>query len=330
MNFQTLLKVEEAQFFLDCAFKHARERVIDQKEKIRTKAKRDPVKKAKATEQTRIRAVERAITSRFDKIIQSFPSIDNLPEFYYELIKITIDYALLKRSLGAVNWSSKRTTDMARFYEAKVMKSHDEERVKQASKEFYGRVSSIVKQISKNLLFLEEARKTMKRFPAVKTSLYTVALFGFPNIGKTTLLGKLTGSKPEIKNYAFTTKSLNMGYFTKNGKKIQVIDTPGTLNRFDKMNYIEQQAHLALKHCADLIVYIIDLTEPYPLKDQQKLRKQLVGKEVIVYLTKKDIIDKKIFESFKKDHYIDSPEELKKEILSRIPEDGKKPSPDEP
>ena len=39
-----------------------------------------------------------------------------------------------------------------------------------------------------------------------------VALFGFPNVGKSTLLSKLTPSKPKIANYSFTTKRINMGY----------------------------------------------------------------------------------------------------------------------
>ena len=62
-----------------------------------------------------------------------------------------------------------------------------------------------------------------------------------------------------------------MGYLVKDKKKVQLIDTPGTLKRFDKMNVIEQRAHLAMKYCADMIIYIFDLTEPYPIEEQRKL-----------------------------------------------------------
>ena len=160
----------------------------------------------------------------------------------------------------------------------------------------------------------------MKAYPIIKTSLFTVAITGFPNIGKTTLLYKLTGSKPEIKSYAFTTKTINLGYFSHNNAKIQVIDTPGTLNRFDKMNNIEKQAFLAMKYCTQLIVYVFDLTEPYPLDKQIELYEKikLLSLPVIVYLSKTDIIDKKIIQEFKEKYREAKTNviELKQSILS--------------
>ncbi|MBU4256304.1 MAG: 50S ribosome-binding GTPase, partial [Candidatus Thermoplasmatota archaeon] len=57
-------------------------------------------------------------------------------------------------------------------------------------------------------------------------------------------------------------------------RKYQVIDTPGLLDReFSKRNQIEKQAVLALRHLANVIVFIIDPTEHcgYPLDVQLKL-----------------------------------------------------------
>ncbi len=150
-------------------------------------------------------------------------------------------------------------------------------------------------ELKKDLEFLEFARKTLKEFPVVK-NIFSVCITGFPNVGKTTLLAKLTLSKAEIAPYPFTTKRLNIGYFD----KIQVIDTPGTLNRFNKMNWIEQQAFLAMKYIADLIIYIFDLTEPYPLNEQLKLLEKIkkLNKPIIIYLSKSDIIEKDLIENF--------------------------------
>ncbi len=123
--------------------------------------------------------------------------------------------------------------------------------------------------------------------------MYTIAIAGFPNVGKSTLLSKLTTAKPEIKAYAFTTKTLNLGYYRKHPYTLQIIDTPGTLTRFNKMNAIEQQAYLALQYAAHLIVYIYDLTEAsYPLSDQEKLytHMQELDKPMIVYLSKTDLL----------------------------------------
>src|SRR4030042_6532183 len=159
-----------------------------------------------------------------------------------------------------------------------------------------------MKQIKQELEILEISRKIIREYPTIKTDIFTVAIFGFPNVGKSTLLSKLSTSKPEIAAYPFTTKGINIGYAKQGSKKIQLLDTPGSLNRFDKMNNIEKQAHLALKHVANAVVYIFDLTEPYPLEDQEKLYQNLkkMEKPVVVYLSKADTLEGDVVENFKK------------------------------
>ena len=159
----------------------------------------------------------------------------------------------------------------------------------------------------------------MKGFPTIKTSVPTVALAGFPNVGKTTLLYKLTGSKPEINEYAFTTKGINVSYIKTPKKRIQILDTPGTLNRIDKMNYIERQAYLAMKLCTDMIVYVFDLTLTYPLDEQKKLYKRLYDLKLpmVVYCSKGDLVPKKEIEEFCANYneWFSTPNPLKKKLL---------------
>lgn len=293
MNFQSLTKVEKVQFYLDVAFSNATKAAEKTRTKIKTK---DRLKKSKSIEIDRMKSVMKTLTSFMDNIIKSFPRFEELPEFYQELVKCTVDYVELKKALGSVNWASKNIAKFFGMYNTKIIKCRDVRRINVYRREFYGRISSILKQIDRQLDFLESVRRIMKGYPNVKTSIHTIAITGFPNVGKTTLLYKLTGSKPEIKAYAFTTKGINVGYYTKNSKKIQVLDTPGALNRFDKMNPIEKQAELAMKYCANKIIFVIDLTEPYPLKKQMELYNKIkkYNVPVIVYLSKKDILKDKI------------------------------------
>lgn len=290
MNFQNLKVIEDADHYLDVSFRKAKKSADLMREKIVSKNR---LHKSKELELHRIGTVRNTLAHNLENILKSFPSIDQLPVFYLELIKSAIDYRDLKKSLGALNWAVKRISSLFSHYQTKIKRTKDLTAVNSYRREFYGRVSSVMKQIKTELKFLEQSRKIMRDFPTIKTSVFTAAIAGFPNVGKTTLLYKLSGSRPEIKSYAFTTKSLNVAYLRDKKRKIQLVDTPGTLNRFDKMNKIEQQAYLAIKHCADLVVYVFDPTESYPMEDQEKLYRTLcrAGKDVYVYVSKSDIAD---------------------------------------
>lgn len=322
MNFQDLTKIETADFYLDLAFRKAKKTVEKVRAKTKIRAGKDArLEKSKRIETERISTIRNILYDRLNEILTSFPSINSLPIFYQELVKCTLDYVALKKSLGAINWVAKKVNDFFRIYQSKITKTRDLEKINALRREFYGRVSSVVNRIKEELAYLEEARRVMKDFPAVKTSVKTAAVMGFPNVGKTTLLYKLTGSKPEINTYAFTTKNINISYIKTKDKKIQILDTPGTLNRFNKMNDIEKQAYLALKHCADLIVYVFDLTEPFPLKDQESLLKELrkFEKKILIYLSKTDILEKEKVEEFKKKYkVIIDASELKKVLVENL------------
>lgn len=291
MNFQDLKKIEKPQFYLDVAFRRAGEKSAT----MREKQYKDKLTKSRQIELQKLEIVKQTIINALDQILRSYPSIDSLDEFYVELIKCTLDYVSLKKSLGALNWCNSKINDFYKIYKSKILRVREIRHINNLRREYYGRVSSLIKQIKSNLLYLEQARKTMKSYPAIKTKLFTVCIFGFPNVGKTTLLSRLTSATPEIAAYPFTTKGLNLGYFESSYNKIQLIDTPGTLNRFDKMNNIEKQAYLAVKHLAHLIIYVLDPTGEYPMEDQKKLLEKIrsVNKPVLVFISKTDLPDAK-------------------------------------
>jgi len=318
MNFQGLSKVEDADFYLDMAFKHSKK--IG--EAVFRNTSGEQVNRIRKTELEKLRTFAKTLTERFGSILKNFPSIDGMSEFYQELVRSTLDYNELKQSLGALDWAEKRIVMITREHEKKVRSSGTKDIILYNMKSFYGRLSSIIKQVNKNLEYLEHARKIMRDYPSVKTDLYTVAITGFPNIGKSTLLSKITPAKPKIAGYSFTTKGLNQGYAQYGTRKIQFVDTPGVLNR-DKQNAIEEQAYLVLKYLANLIVYVIDLTEPYPIKKQEELLKGLkdYDKPLIVYLSKSDILDAGVVAKAKRKYKaVINLDDLKKKIEKAIKE----------
>jgi len=333
MNFQDLQKILTDKEYLDRAFSKARNRVEKAKQK---KIVKDRLGKSREIESIRICVVKDTLHDSLFQILKAFPNIDELPIFYQELIKCNYEIGDIKKSLSSLNWAIKNISKFYSEYNGKILRCKHHQKINFYRKEFYGRTSSVMKQVKKFLLFLEDVRKTMRQYPTVKTSLYSVALFGFPNVGKTTLFFKLTGSKPEISNYAFTTKNLNMGYakfkIGDKEKKIQFIDTPGSMDRFEKLNPIEKQAVLALEHIADIVVYIFDLTEgSFPLDDQLKLYKRLksMKKDTVVYLAKNDIYDKKAKELekefLKKYKALTTVEEVRKVVIKNYKEPEPEP-----
>lgn len=313
MNFQKLAKVETADQYLDTAFNRAREAA----DKTREKAFAHRFAKSKAVETDKVAAASKSMLKNLQSILTSFPSFDQLDPFYQSLVKLSLEFGQLKQALGAVNWAAKRIESLTIQSKQNLKQCQDMAALNKYRREFFGRMMSYVHQIKDAFAVLERARVVMKSFPNVKTSLPTVCICGFPNVGKSTLLSKITTAKPEIREYAFTTKSLNLGYIQIPTKKIQVIDTPGTLARFNKMNSIEQQAYLAIKHCADLLIYIYDLSEPYPLEQQHKLFEQLKQwkKPMILYLSKTDILDEKVVGTFRTKEMVCSADDIQTALL---------------
>ncbi|MBT3406596.1 GTP-binding protein [Candidatus Woesearchaeota archaeon] len=317
MDLDGVKKIESADFYIDLAFRHATKEANDVRS---AKLKGTREEKSKKIEITKIMAISDTISSAMMKLIQSYPDLDGMTEFYKKLFRVFIDMKQMKLSLGGLNWLREKIVLFGNDYIKKIRRCEDLPAINRYRKEYYGRASSLIHRIESDLKFLEEARKTMRQFPSIK-SMFTVCIAGFPNVGKSTLLAKMTSAKPEIKNYAFTTKGLNTGYLKKAYLKIQFIDTPGTLNRADKMNVVEVQADLALKYCADLIVYVFDPTETYSYKDQVKLLETIkkLGKDILIYVSKTDIAKEEAV-----DHFLDSRrkipvyleiEDLQKELL---------------
>ena len=214
------------------------------------------------------------LTSRLESYVKNFPSIDKLPLFYQEIIDIKIDTDKLKKSLGAIDWARKTILMVYSTQSSSLIKSGNVEFLKQKQKEIYGRVSSIVKQVDKNLVFLSNAQKILRTFPDIEDIL-TVVIAGYPNVGKSSLIRQLSAAKPEVAQYPFTTKQIYVGHMEKTvryeKKQYQIIDTPGLLDRpFSERNNIEKQAIAALRHLADLIVFIFDPSETsgYQMSEQ--------------------------------------------------------------
>jgi nucleolar GTP-binding protein len=128
--------------------------------------------------------------------------------------------------------------------------------------------------------------------PTVDFDAISIVIAGFPNVGKSTLLTHITDAEPQVANYPFTTKGIQIGHFEKKWQHYQIIDTPGLLDRpIGDMNDIELNAMVALEHLADAILFIFDGSETcgYLLENQYNLLEEIqnVFDAPIIYLFNK-------------------------------------------
>lgn len=107
-------------------------------------------------------------------------------------------------------------------------------------------------------------------FAVKKSGDATVALVGYPSVGKSTLLNRLTSAESEVGGYDFTTVELIPGMMKYSGAKIQIFDIPGLISGAAKGRGRGREVLAAIRS-ADLILIMVDvfnLEQLEPLEDE--------------------------------------------------------------
>jgi len=204
----------------------------------------------------RVKHAAAYIHGNLKAVVKHFPSYEQLTPFHQKLLDITVDKDKFKKSLGAVDWCAKAVRKAGDESLRKIKRGDDQE-----SKRFLGKASSMIKRVGRDLKFLQGVAKTLRKFPFVKDE-HTIAVAGFPNAGKSTFLKNLTDSKVKVATYPFTTTNVGLAYKKVRHTEIQLIDTPGLLDRpMSERNKVEKAAVSALEELADEILFLIDPTQ---------------------------------------------------------------------
>lgn len=137
-----------------------------------------------------------------------------------------------------------------------------------------------------------------------------VGLIGFPNVGKSTLLSRVSSAKPKIANYHFTTLTPNLGVVTVNKDyEFVIADIPGLIEGAHAGSGL---GHEFLRHIerTKLLIHVVDISESEgrdPIEDFEKInnelelfKPELMNKPQIIAANKSDIASN----SDKKDEFI--------------------------
>ncbi len=240
----------------------------------------DFVKKIKSEVIDKISTVESVSTAYFRKLISKFPSLNSLYPFYRGMIGLMVDLDQYKISLSRVQWASDKIMDLSNLKIRSAKKRKTVQDLNKDLKEFYGRFASIVKGIDADLVFLAECRSKIKEIPNIKMDYPTFIIAGLPNVGKTSLLSKLTGSSPIIAPYPFTTQDLFIGYMNLRQRQVQLIDTPGILDRpMSSRNEMERKSILCLEDLESILIFLFDFSgsSGYTDEEQENVYNEIVN-----------------------------------------------------
>ena len=148
--------------------------------------------------------------------------------------------------------------------EEQIQEIEDEIKNTQYNKATQHHIGKLKAKLAKLKDELEKRRATQrgggaaKGYAVRKSGNATVAIVGYPSVGKSTLLNKITDAESDVAAYQFTTLSIIPGIMEYNGAKIQILDMPGLIKGASKGKGRGKEV-ISAARSADLILLMLDV-----------------------------------------------------------------------
>ncbi|WP_434731911.1 GTPase [Thermogladius sp. KZ2Tp1] len=235
------------------------------------------------------------VREELERVEEAVSLVKSMGEFYAKLFELytRLDLDAL---LGKLRRSRRLAGRIEEDYASRLKSARTRREAVASFREGLGRCLSTYKRLNRDVLRVKQGVAELAKMPSVKGD-YVVVIAGMPQVGKSTLLSKLTRAKPEIGMFPFTTKTIIVGHWQSEYGTVVFVDTPGILDRpVDEMNEIELKAVYAVKYLADAAIYVFDANPNsyYSLEQQLKtyntVRSLLGDKPVIAVLNKVDAL----------------------------------------
>ncbi|KAI0731601.1 P-loop containing nucleoside triphosphate hydrolase protein [Fomitopsis betulina] len=222
----------------------------------------------------KVKFTQDSFDEKLSAILEEFPMLDDLHPFLASLMNVLYDKNHYKLALGQLRTARHLIDQVAKDYVRLIKFGDSLYRCKQLKRAALGRMATITRRQKDPLAYLEQVRQHISRLPAIDPTARTLLICGYPNVGKSSFINKVTRADVDVQPYAFTTKSLFVGHLDYRYMRWQVIDTPGILDHpLEDMNTIEMQSITALAHLKSCVLYFMDLSEQcgYSVEAQCKL-----------------------------------------------------------
>jgi nucleolar GTP-binding protein len=196
-----------------------------------------------------------------------------LTELDHRLLDAHFPQGSLERAMRRLRTAEGRMRRLLQEEERRLSTLSTEEEFGDLVRRTYGRLASYLQEIDPDLERLQQIVRFRRVRPEVLPNVPSVVVAGFPNVGKSSLVARLSSAKPEVAPYAFTTRAIVVGHTDLGFDRLQVVDTPGVLGRHARSNESEQEALAVVQTAPTIIVFVVDPTgtSGYPVEDQENL-----------------------------------------------------------
>ena len=160
----------------------------------------------------KVKFMQESVNEKLSGIVDAFPKLNDIHPFYADLMNVLYDRDHYKLALGHVNKAKTIVDRIASDYVRLLKYADSLYRAKLLKRSALGRMCTLLKKLKSSLSYLEEVRKHLSRLPQIDPNARTLILAGFPNVGKSSFINKVTNANVEVQPYAFTTQSLFVGH----------------------------------------------------------------------------------------------------------------------